>query len=290
MPAHSLQSLPGLADRELGTAQLLGEASLLHLIVAHLGRDPLDLGLHCLQPGFGLLRIARRAGRRGRRGGRRGRLRVAMRTSRRWREGRYQQPKRHEHASPLGDRIGMGDSVGGFTADSTAHTLAEPRIRIGQSHRDAIMRNFLATWHMDRLIEYFGHHALLASAAVALAIVVAAYETRMRGHNIAAISPQDVIRLMNQGALLIDLRPQEQFAAGHVSGARQMTGEQILKGTETLKKYREKFVVIYDDTGTLSASARRQLANQGFTKAFNLRGGLAAWRSENLPLTKGQGA
>jgi len=140
---------------------------------------------------------------------------------------------------------------------------------------------------MDRLIEYFGHHALLGSAAVVLAIVVAAFEMRIRGHNVAALSPQDVIRLMNQGALLIDLRPQEQFAAGHVSGARQMTGEQILKCSETLKKYKEKVVVIYDDTGSQSASAQRQLTAQGFTKAFNLRGGLAAWRSENLPLTKG---
>jgi rhodanese-related sulfurtransferase len=152
------------------------------------------------------------------------------------------------------------------------------------------MRNFLATWHMDRLIDYFGHHSLLASAAVLVAIVVAAFEMRMRGHNVAAISPQDVIRLMNQGALLIDMRPQEQFAAGHVSGARMMSGDQIQKGAETLRKYKEKVVVIYDDTGSLSASARRQLAAQGFTKAFNLRGGLAAWRSENLPLTKGQGA
>lgn len=161
------------------------------------------------------------------------------------------------------------------------------------------MRNFFATGMicdgesrqlppgaMDRLIEYFSHHTLLASAAVVIAIVVAAYEMRARGQSIAAISPQDVIRLMNQGALLIDLRSQEQFAAGHLVGARQMTGEQILKGAETLKKYKEKVVVIYDDTGSLSASARRQLTAQGFTKAFNLRGGLAAWRSENLPLSK----
>ena len=44
---------------------------------------------------------------------------------------------------------------------------------------------------------------------------------------------------------------------------------------------------LYDDTGSLGASAVRQLNEQGFTKAFNLRGGLAAWRTENLPLTRG---
>jgi rhodanese-related sulfurtransferase len=54
-----------------------------------------------------------------------------------------------------------------------------------------------------------------------------------------------------------------------------------------LKKYKEKVVVVYDDTGSLGTSAVRQLAAQGFTKAVNLRGGLAAWRTENLPLTRG---
>ena len=141
---------------------------------------------------------------------------------------------------------------------------------------------------MDRLIEYFSHHAYLASAAVVLAVAVAVFEMRIRGQNVAAIPPQDVIRLMNQGALLIDLRPQEAFATGHVAGARQMNGEQILKASDTLKKHKEKVIVVYDDGGSLSASARRQLTAQGFTKAFNLRGGLAAWRSENLPLSKGQ--
>jgi rhodanese-related sulfurtransferase len=140
---------------------------------------------------------------------------------------------------------------------------------------------------MERLIEYTNHHPWLAAAAVLGAIVVVLYEMRLLNENKAAVSPQDMVRLMNQGALLIDLRPAEQYTVGHVDGARQMSGEQILKASETLKKYKEKVVVVYDDTGSLGASAVRQLATQGFTKAFNLRGGLAAWRTENLPLTRG---
>lgn len=119
-----------------------------------------------------------------------------------------------------------------------------------------------------------------------VAILVALYEMRMQSESRASVSPQDMVRLMNQGALLIDLRPLEQYSAGHVGGARQMSGEQILQASETLKKYKEKTVVVYDDSGSLSASAVRQLNAQGFTKAFNLRGGLAAWRTENLPLTR----
>jgi rhodanese-related sulfurtransferase len=140
---------------------------------------------------------------------------------------------------------------------------------------------------MERLIEYTNHHPWLAGAAVLVAILVILYEMRVRSETKASVSPQDMVRLMNQGALLIDLRPLEQYTAGHVGGARQMSGEQILHAADTLKKYKEKTVVVYDDGGSLGASAVRQLAAQGFTKAFNLRGGLAAWRTENLPLTRG---
>ena len=140
---------------------------------------------------------------------------------------------------------------------------------------------------MDRLIEYTNHHPWLAAALVLALVLVVLYEMRLRSENQASVSPQDMVRLMNQGALLIDLRPAEQYTAGHVNGARQMSGEQILQAADTLKKYKEKTVVVYDDTGSLGASAVRQLVAQGFTKAFNLRGGLSAWRTENLPLTRG---
>jgi rhodanese-related sulfurtransferase len=139
---------------------------------------------------------------------------------------------------------------------------------------------------MDRLLEYITHHPWYASGAAIAALLVIAYELRTRNENVSAVSPQDVVRLMNQGALVIDLRPADAFATGHVAGAKQMSGEQILKAGDTLKKQKEKVLVVYDDTGSLGAAAVRQLAAQGFTKAFNLRGGITAWRAENLPLSK----
>ena len=139
---------------------------------------------------------------------------------------------------------------------------------------------------MDRLLEYITHHPWYAAGAAVAALLVIVYELRTRNENVSAVSPQDVVRLMNQGALVIDLRTADAFASGHVAGAKQMSGEQILKAGDTLKKQKEKVLVVYDDTGSLGAAAVRQLAAQGFTKAFNLRGGISAWRAENLPLSK----
>jgi rhodanese-related sulfurtransferase len=136
------------------------------------------------------------------------------------------------------------------------------------------------------LLEYINHHPWLAGGAVLAIALVIVYELRARSESFATVSPQETVRLLNQGAYVIDLRPAEAYATGHVAGAKQMTGDQILKANETLKKQKEKVVVVYDDTGSLGASAVRQLAAQGFTKAFSLRGGIAAWRAENLPLSK----
>jgi rhodanese-related sulfurtransferase len=139
---------------------------------------------------------------------------------------------------------------------------------------------------MDRLLEYISHHPWLAAATVAAAALVLVYELRARSDSKVTVSPQELIRLMNQGALVLDLRPSEQYQAGHLNGARQMDSDQILKAGDTLKKHKEKFIVVYDEGGSLGGSAVRQLAAQGFTKAFALRGGLAAWRADNLPVSR----
>jgi rhodanese-related sulfurtransferase len=139
---------------------------------------------------------------------------------------------------------------------------------------------------MERFLEFVSHHPVLATATGVLIAIIAVYEMRARSESLASVSPQELIRLMNQGALLLDLRSPEQYQAGHVAGARQMSGEQILKAAETLKKHKEKHVVVYDDSGSVGGAAVRQLAAQGFTKVFALRGGLAAWRADNLPLSR----
>jgi rhodanese-related sulfurtransferase len=139
---------------------------------------------------------------------------------------------------------------------------------------------------MDRLLEYAANHPWLVSATVLTLILVLVFELRLRQNEFAAVSPQDAIRLMNQGALVLDLRPAEAYAEGHLSGARNFSSGDILKAGETLKKYKEKSILVYCNTGSLAASAARILAGQGFTKVLNLRGGIAGWRAEGLPLSK----
>ena len=123
--------------------------------------------------------------------------------------------------------------------------------------------------------------------AVAAALLVIVFEIRIRRDAFAAVSPQDLIRLQNQGGIVLDLRPSADYAAGHIGGARDFDAAQIVTANETLRKYKDKPVVVYCESGSTGASAARVLAGQGFKQAFNLRGGIAAWRTDNLPLVQG---
>ena len=139
---------------------------------------------------------------------------------------------------------------------------------------------------MDRVLLYAGHHLWLTTFAVVTGLAVLLYELYLRTQNVGAIAPQEAIRLMNQGATVIDLRPREAYAAGHINGARNFDTSQILKGAEGLKRYKERPLIVCSDNSSIAAATVRTLTGQGFTKVFNLRGGLAAWRAENLPLAR----
>ena len=139
---------------------------------------------------------------------------------------------------------------------------------------------------MNRLLEYISHHPFLVSLLGAAMLAVLAFELRARRQGYAAIQPQEAIQLMNQGAPVYDLRAAEQFAEGHINGARNLPPAQHESAADLLKKYREKLLVLCCEDGNQSNALTRRLHAAGFTRVFNLRGGLARWRADGLPLKR----
>jgi len=140
---------------------------------------------------------------------------------------------------------------------------------------------------MDRLLEYAAKHPFLVGGTVLLALAALAYEISRARSGGQAVGPMDAVRLLNQGALMLDVRTKAEFDGGHVIDAKHVPQEEIAGSAETLKKYRDKVVIACCESGMRSGAAARVLRAQGFTKVVNLRGGLQSWRAENLPLVKG---
>ncbi len=139
---------------------------------------------------------------------------------------------------------------------------------------------------MQRLFEFIGHHPYYAAAAILAAAAVAFYEIRERVQAFAALSAMQAVRLINQGALVLDLRGKESYDAGHIGEARNIPAAELTSQAESLKKWRDKNVITYCDSGVSGAGGARTLTKLGFTKVFNLQGGLNGWVKDNLPLAK----
>ena len=139
---------------------------------------------------------------------------------------------------------------------------------------------------MQQFLEYVANHPFLVGATVLLALAALAYEwSRARGGGLS-VGPTEAVQLMNQGALVLDVRSRDQYDTGHVIDARNVPSADLSQSVETLKKYREKPVLTCCETGMTASAAARTLREQGFSKVASLRGGLQAWRAENLPLVR----
>jgi rhodanese-related sulfurtransferase len=92
---------------------------------------------------------------------------------------------------------------------------------------------------------------------------------------------------MNAGAVLLDLRSANHFKDGHIAGARNLPGDQLASDTKAIEKFAGRKLILYCDSGTTTAAALRTLSGAGIRDAVSLRGGLAAWKQENLPVVKG---
>ena len=78
--------------------------------------------------------------------------------------------------------------------------------------------------------------------------------------------------------VVIDARDPAQFAKGHIPGAVNMDWRQVLAKRNTIPK--NKPVLIYCNTGSLSAQAGFALRVAGWENVRILQGGMAEWQAK----------
>jgi rhodanese-related sulfurtransferase len=99
------------------------------------------------------------------------------------------------------------------------------------------------------------------------------------------VSPADAVRLINKGALVIDVRKPEEFDNGHIVNARNVPLDR-LRDDNAISKQKSKILLAVCADGTSAGRAAGHLRKAGYENAFSLKGGIAGWRTDNLPLVK----
>jgi len=101
------------------------------------------------------------------------------------------------------------------------------------------------------------------------------------------LSPTQAVQLMNRDkAVVVDVCEAEEFATGHVVGARNVPLNQLEDKLAAQVKNKNLPLILVCQTGARSGRALAIAKKLGYEQAQSLAGGLTAWRSANLPLEK----
>jgi rhodanese-related sulfurtransferase len=109
----------------------------------------------------------------------------------------------------------------------------------------------------------------------------------VQGAVTAGLSPSAAVLLMNrEKAVVVDVCETAEFAAGHITGAKNVPlGELEAKLAGTVKNKTLPLILVCQ-TGARSGRALAIAKKLGYEQAQSLGGGLAAWKTANLPLEK----
>jgi rhodanese-related sulfurtransferase len=99
------------------------------------------------------------------------------------------------------------------------------------------------------------------------------------------VSVQEARERVQNGAMLVDVREQNEYEEAHAEGAKLMPLSEFQSTFSTLPKDQE--IVLICRSGARSGQATQFLLDQGYSKVANTTGGTLAWQAAGLPTEEG---
>ncbi len=141
---------------------------------------------------------------------------------------------------------------------------------------------------MDKVLEFTSNNTLLVLALMVSFFVVVFTELRRKASGLVNIEPIEAVKLINNDAVVIDLRSVDAFSKGHIVNARNIPSDELEAKMDNLEGVKSKSIVAVCDSGAFSTKAVATLRTAGFESAFGVKGGMQGWDQAGLPVVTGK--
>jgi rhodanese-related sulfurtransferase len=139
---------------------------------------------------------------------------------------------------------------------------------------------------MEQLIEFAGNHTFMVAAFLVI-LTLLIWNLVADPSSKGAVDAAGATALINrEDALVLDVRPMADFGKGHIVGAKNIPLNSLKDQLGQLQKHKDRTIVVSCRSGSQSQAACKMLRGAGFSKVFNLRGGMMGWQSANLPVAR----
>jgi hydroxyacylglutathione hydrolase len=172
---------------------------------------------------------------------------------------------------------GAGSMCGRNISSETSSTIGEQR-KFNYALRPMAREEFIdmMTTDLPEAPAYFGQDAQLnREGPVALDELP----------TLAELDPSDVMKLRDEGAVILDTRSADQYGTGHIPGSLNIgLGGQFATWAGTLIQLKSPVVLVAENEERVQ-EARLRLARVGHENVVGfLGGGILSWHQANLPL------
>ncbi len=100
---------------------------------------------------------------------------------------------------------------------------------------------------------------------------------------IESISPKEASAMYaEKKAVIVDVREDSEWNEQHIPGAIHIPLAQLNERLSELKQYKDSPVITQCKSGGRSAKALDELKSAGFSKVYNMDGGIMAWDKAGL--------
>ena len=109
----------------------------------------------------------------------------------------------------------------------------------------------------------------------------------LKGAGPGGLTPASAVQLINrEKAVVVDVCETEEFAAGHIVGAKNIPLNQLEDKLAGAVKNKAVPLILVCQSGARSGRAVPIAKKLGYEQAQSLAGGLAAWKAATLPVEK----
>lgn len=174
----------------------------------------------------------------------------------------------------------------GMSVANTSHHLQTLRAGgLVQSRREGLQIFYtLSDLEIPKLLASLGHIAERQVAEVE-SIVRENFDQR---DGFTPVKRDELLRLMKKGeAMVIDVRPESEFRAGHIAGAVNIPIDFLPQRLKTLPQDQEIIAYCRGPYCLFAIEAIQQIRQQGL-RARRLEEGFPEWKAERLPVEKGE--
>lgn len=132
------------------------------------------------------------------------------------------------------------------------------------------------------------HWLFFGSLLVLAAVMHSGGSGKQASFQVPGVSVQEVVALIDAGALVIDVRDRSVSAGSHLPGALLIPLEVLAAHLSNMELSKAQTIIVYCNQGAGRGPAAVQaLTEAGFTQVVNLQAGIEGWRASHLPTAAG---